>query len=241
MTLDLRSKGKWYFAGRDKEAINTALSKTSITSDYKNLGLFSSEPSLRIPENGPKDEKYGGFLHEPRLKPQVITSPFPTLIKEGWSKSEIPVSVVRLAQKEWREVFGPSLEACEVDDLSSPKFHRINYQDSDLELIESYTSKTEGHLVKLQMTEKYYKCVEMPPKERSPQWFYVSEKMEARHILFSKWYKEFVTDVDFLDSGDYDNDGKNEVIFMLHSYNEDGYVLASDSFKSTAIFTWNYH
>ena len=44
-----------------------------------------------------------------------------------------------------------------------------------------------------------------------------------------------------LDAGDYDGDGKSEVVFFLSGYNEDGYALFYDSFRKFVFHTWSYH
>jgi hypothetical protein len=44
-----------------------------------------------------------------------------------------------------------------------------------------------------------------------------------------------------VDAGDYDNDGKSELIFSINRENEGGYEIWYDSFKKHAIFKFNYH
>jgi len=44
-----------------------------------------------------------------------------------------------------------------------------------------------------------------------------------------------------LDVGDYDKDGKSEVLFWSSGYNEDGYVLYYDDFRKKVPFKWHYH
>jgi hypothetical protein len=44
-----------------------------------------------------------------------------------------------------------------------------------------------------------------------------------------------------VDAGDYDGDGRSEVVFQSNDYNLDGYLLAYDSFKRFAVFRWSYH
>ena len=44
-----------------------------------------------------------------------------------------------------------------------------------------------------------------------------------------------------VDAGDYDSDGKSELLFALSLYNRGGYVLFSDDFKEMARFEFGYH
>ena len=49
------------------------------------------------------------------------------------------------------------------------------------------------------------------------------------------------SDMLLLDAGDYDNDGKSEVVFKFEEYDRDGYVLYYDDFRGKAEFGWIYH
>jgi hypothetical protein len=44
-----------------------------------------------------------------------------------------------------------------------------------------------------------------------------------------------------VDAGDYDNDGKSEVMFAINRYDEGGYELFYDDFKGHAVFQFSYH
>jgi hypothetical protein len=44
-----------------------------------------------------------------------------------------------------------------------------------------------------------------------------------------------------VDAGDYDNDGKSELVFSIDRYNRGGYELFYDDFKKRTIFEFGYH
>lgn len=44
-----------------------------------------------------------------------------------------------------------------------------------------------------------------------------------------------------VDAGDYDNDGKSEVVFSIAGDNLGGYVLFYDDFTKHATFEFSYH
>jgi hypothetical protein len=44
-----------------------------------------------------------------------------------------------------------------------------------------------------------------------------------------------------VDTGDYDADGRSEALFWHHGYNEDGYVLFDDAFRTRVNIYWGYH
>ena len=44
-----------------------------------------------------------------------------------------------------------------------------------------------------------------------------------------------------VDAGDYDHDGKSEVLFTIEDYNRGGYRLLYDDFQKQALFEFSYH
>lgn len=44
-----------------------------------------------------------------------------------------------------------------------------------------------------------------------------------------------------VDAGDYDNDGRSELVFSIDRYNEGGYELYYNDFKKHSTFRFGYH
>ena len=44
-----------------------------------------------------------------------------------------------------------------------------------------------------------------------------------------------------VDAGDYDNDGKSELVFSVSDYNLGAYALLHDNFRKHASFRFSYH
>jgi hypothetical protein len=49
------------------------------------------------------------------------------------------------------------------------------------------------------------------------------------------------TGMELVDAGDYDGDGRSEVLFWKSGYNRDGYLLVFDGLRQKAEYTWSYH
>ena len=62
-------------------------------------------------------------------------------------------------------------------------------------------------------------------------WFFIDSK-ECNYLD---------SDMLLIDAGDYDNDGKSEVIFKVERYNRDGYIIYFNFFKNKDEFFWGYH
>jgi hypothetical protein len=64
------------------------------------------------------------------------------------------------------------------------------------------------------------------------QWFVIDPQRSARFLGEGMW---------LVDAGDYDNDGKSEVLFWINQDNRGGYKLFFDDFNKQAVFEFSYH
>ena len=72
----------------------------------------------------------------------------------------------------------------------------------------------------------------MPGPEWGPHWFIVDRSGAAKFLG---------SDLLLVDAGDYDGDGRTELVFRKSGYDYDGYVLFFDGFARSAEFGWSYH
>jgi hypothetical protein len=63
-------------------------------------------------------------------------------------------------------------------------------------------------------------------------WFAVDPSRSVVYLDSGIW---------LVDAGDYDNDGKSELVFSINRDNEGGYDLFYDDFKKRVVFEFNYH
>jgi hypothetical protein len=77
-----------------------------------------------------------------------------------------------------------------------------------------------------------YRCEGPPEDAFVNQWFVVKPGGEIRFLGAGMW---------LVDAGDYDNDGKSEVVFSIDRYNQGGYELFYYDFKKSAVFQFSYH
>ena len=77
-----------------------------------------------------------------------------------------------------------------------------------------------------------YICDGPPDEPFKNHWFVVTPNGTVRFLDSSMW---------LVDAGDYDNDGKSELVFSIDDYNRGGYKLFSDEFRKKAVFKFSYH
>jgi hypothetical protein len=77
-----------------------------------------------------------------------------------------------------------------------------------------------------------YECDGPADDPFSPQWFIVTPQMVVRFLDSNRL---------LVDAGDYDNDGKSELVFSIDDHNRGGYKLFYDDFKQKVVFEFSYH
>lgn len=99
------------------------------------------------------------------------------------------------------------------------EFVNKEYQDKDLTIRQAYHDEHDSVLIQVgRESEKLH-------------WFYITSKI-AKYIG---------AQLSLLDTGDYDHDGQDELIFTYQGYNKDGYVLFDPEFNTPVEYLWTYH
>ena len=77
-----------------------------------------------------------------------------------------------------------------------------------------------------------YRCNGPPDDPFLDYWFALSPANDITLLGNGMW---------LVDAGDYDNDGKSELVFSIDRYNQGGYELFYADFKKHATFEFGYH
>jgi hypothetical protein len=197
---------------------------------YSDIGQQEIISAPPIPTVGTRSEVYAGWMGVPVLRPLVaVSEPF-TADPEGWRPAPLAHAIRNNLMAEFRSLF-PVADNCasaESDARPTP------YRDSDIQLVGTYASNASWRIATLSL--KNYRCD--GPGNGGPQdpfeWqeFAISPNGVITHIG---------TGLRLVDAGDYDNDGRSELIFAKSEYNEDGYALYYADFAHRAEFTFHYH
>jgi len=146
---------------------------------------------------------------------------------EMWKPSQPPSDLVRLLRRQFRRKF-PTVSNCADPNENAAK--AWPYTDDDIKIVKAYSSKKQWTVARLRLEE--YKCDGPADDPFIDQWFAISPTKEIEFLDQGMW---------LVDAGDYDNDGRSELLFSIDRYNRGGYELFYDDFKKKAIFQFGYH
>jgi hypothetical protein len=104
------------------------------------------------------------------------------------------------------------------------------YGPSDLLFDKSYQDTLGHSLLALRLQQPANACEFTAGPEWSAHWFSV-----GRDTLY------LASQLELVDAGDYDGDGRSEVLFWHSGYAEDGYTLFYDQFRKRVDYWWSYH
>jgi hypothetical protein len=156
----------------------------------------------------------------------VLVTPANFRDPDKWTAFSPAASVRDRLFREFKKVAG-SADRCPKDPEKSIPFA---YTAANVVVDAAYRDRAGRVLIALQLDARLNSCDGLPGDEWSAHWFLLDNGI---HVLG--------VSLELVDAGDYDADGKSEVLFWSSGYNEDGYVLFYDGFARHEDFFWSYH
>jgi hypothetical protein len=159
----------------------------------------------------------------------LVSKPFVS-DPDGWHRLKIPPTpVAALIRKQFRRDF-PHAVRCKDEEAVKRDWR---FPASSLSLLSTYASNKETFLVEASLDAGNCGYIDDPNDPLANPWFLVSADRNVRRIG---------SFMELLDAGDYDNDGRSELIFFLSQPEDtDGFMLFDADLKKRATFTWTYH
>jgi hypothetical protein len=194
---------------------------------YAGVGLQEITSKGPVPTIGKRSKEYGGFTESNLLRPLIANSLPYFHDQESWQFSHPTTEVIADLRLKFRDKF-PSAWNCANQNDDRAKAWQ--YDNADIRLKKFYSSKNGWSMA--QMVLSGSRCDEPAEGPFVDQWFVISP---------SGGFTYLGSGMKFLDAGDYDNDGRPEVVFMIDRYDLGGYVLFYDDFKKNAAFEFHYH
>ena len=196
---------------------------------YSEIGIEDITSNNQIPTIGKKSVEYSGGFHIPLYRPLVAVSQPNVADPEHWRRAHLSEGLIAAARQRFRSKFA------KVTNCRNPRENIARpwkYRDEDIQVTKAYSSKDNWSLIELKLTGNACDGEQDFQEGFHGQW-YVIEPTETVRLLGS--------DLWLVDAGDYDNDGKSEILFAITEHNKGGYRLFYRSFTKTAEFVFHYH
>jgi hypothetical protein len=187
---------------------------------YADLGLQFLLPGSTPPRIGAPAAAYEQWDSDtPVRRPLVVVSGSHVEDPDHWKPAAPSAALLQRGTDSFRAQLAQENQALSAD---APK----------VGLMKSYRSAKGRFLLAFLVQGKAPPPDEVPGPEWSPHWF-VADASGAVRFLGNELL--------LIDAGDYDGDGRSELVFRKSSYDYDGYVIYFDDFAKAAEFGWNYH
>jgi hypothetical protein len=194
---------------------------------YSHIGLQDVISAGPIPTAGKRSAQFGGFSDAAVYRPLVAVSEPNFKDPELWKPSQPPAAVISLVRHQFRKRF-PAVFNCAGRATGGER--PWPYKDENIRVLKTYSSNRHWTLIQVRLGE--YRCDGPPGDPFLDYWFAVSPGNDIALLDGGMW---------LVDAGDYDNDGKSELLFSIARYDTGGYELFYDDFKKHATFRFAYH
>jgi hypothetical protein len=196
--------------------------------DLDSVGTEQITSSGPVPTVGKRSMANSGFYYSPAYRSLVAVSKPYFNDPDVWKPSHLSTELTGALRQRFREKF-PKVSNCRNPDENIPR--SWPYRDEDIRIGKTYSSKENWSLAELYLPG--WKC-DGPQKDGSPflaQWYAIAPTGEIRFLGSGMW---------LIDAGDYDGDGRSEVLFAVGGFAKDGYRLFYQDFRKSAEFSF-YH
>lgn len=187
---------------------------------------------------GKPSEDFSGWQSTLFNRPLVLVSNGGSKDPDDWKSFSPTEDQIRLFKSTFRAEY-PKVNNCNENEERLP--NPWPYKDTDIKTLKTYCSNKGDLLVSMYLIGG--KCgINSDPF--TLQLFLFRSDRSSTHIIAHSRKSHPVEDkllLTLVDAGDYDEDGKSEVIFFVSGYNEDGYAIYYDSFRKNVSWTWSYH
>ena len=194
------------------------------------LGIGQEEiiSKTPVPTVGKRSIEFGGFTDQAVYRPLIAVSQPNFKDPELWKPRVLSPDVLLAAREQFRKKF-PKLCQSGADEVT---LKPLPYSDAAVKSIKSYAAKTGWKLVQLHL-DNAIDCNDVEAGfEIDNPWFVIDSKGSVQYLDSGMF---------LVDAGDYDGDGKSELVFSIDSDNRGGYRIFYDDFKKKAEFEFTYH
>ncbi|HEX2327868.1 MAG TPA: hypothetical protein VHN74_04025 [Candidatus Angelobacter sp.] len=215
------------FDGRNlgKITANTD-NNASVYSPGKLQTIVSTTP---VPTVGERSRDFSGQLEVEVLRPLVAVSAPNFSDPERWKPATFSPAVVSSFRTAFRRHFG---KLCRTAPSDPSKLKPFSYSDEQLKVVKSYASQSGWKLSRMHL-DGAIDCNDTDAGfEIDDPWFVMDTNGSVLYLDSGMF---------LVDAGDYDGDGKSELIFSIDRDNRGGYRIFYDEFRKRAQLEYSYH
>ena len=199
--------------------------------NYSRDRFFEVKANQEIPKVANKSKQFGGWTKVPKYRPLVLVSKPYFSDPEHWQPFVVDEDLRKKLFVPLKLVMGRFSAFNCPDGPYVNETVPFDFKLEDVVFYKSYASSNGQKIVALGMDHKKYGCDGVWPASWRDNWFLI----EGDNLDY------IGREMTLVDAGDYDNDGKSELLFWHSGYNRDGYILMYDSFREKSQFIWGYH
>ncbi|HEY2378281.1 MAG TPA: hypothetical protein VGH98_20050 [Gemmatimonadaceae bacterium] len=190
-------------------------------------------PGQRIPAIANRSHRFAGWCKAPAVRPIVAVTSGHYADPDSWKPFQPSPPVIDSVFPAFRKIVGKAY-TCRytVSAKGDSSEHNIVYRYTarDLVVVSAYRNSRGREIVGLRLRGGVEPCDGWMDPQLLNHWFLVGATP-----------RPLGDEMDLVDAGDYDGDGKSELLFWRAGDDVDAYVLIYDDFSKQVEFYWNYH
>ena len=195
---------------------------------YADAGLQELAAGTASPTVGQATLEFSSDETRPVYRPLVAVTIPAVSDPDAWKAGSLSAAALPLLHVAFRETFA-TVTNCATDGGSDLK--AVTYMDSDV-IPSAVSISAKGWSVATAHLNGYRCDGPLEETAFAPQTFAISPDGKALYLGES---------LKLVDTGDFDGNGKSELIFAIQRGNTSGYDLRFDDFAGEATFAYNHH
>lgn len=179
------------------------------------------------PTVGKRSLDFAGWMETPVYRALVASSHADFDDPEHWKPAELPAKFLPAIRRDFRAKY-PKVENCINSDGEDPK--PWPYKDEYVRAVKAYGSNRGWYVARVELEANH--CEGPPDDPFVDQWYAVAPDGLVQFLDAGMW---------LVDAGDYDHDGRSELVFSIAREDRGGYELFYADFARKAVFEYNFH
>lgn len=223
LIADYPKEALWTIAFDGKKLGTITTTAPSKFRYYSGIGRLEIKDQASVPKIGKPTLEFVGWDGKAYYRPLVSVSKANYLDPDNWKPSQASLEVTERLKSQFKKLH-PQCECSEFDDIEPP-CKSAAYKNTAIKIGKSYSSKRDWRLVTVELS-----CGK---RLQSVSQLYAVSKVNGKAPIEIRGR--------LIDAGDYDGDGKSELLFKTVGYNEGGYTLYFNDFSDHIDFKFGYH